>query len=72
MSESIIKDNHTSDTIVLQVYGHYLSNGGRPQDFLDFTEDDIQIMYTVFQSEKVRDFNTIIKAIGKMLGAEER
>ena len=39
---------------------------------MHLTNDDIQIMYTVGQAERVQMMNTVIKSIAKMLGAEER
>ena len=34
------------DSALLYIYGIYLSNGGNPDDFMELTMDDIQIMTT--------------------------
>ena len=57
---------------MLHVYGHYLLNGGRPEDFMKLTHDDIQIMYIVMQSESARSVNNIAKLIASMFGMKER
>lgn len=71
LSDAIINDNHTNDTVLLQTYGEYLMNGGKPEDFMRFTMDDVQIMFTVSQSERIKRTKTIVESIGKMFGAKE-
>lgn len=46
-------------------------NGGKPEDFMRFTMDDVQIMFTVSQSERIKRTKTIVESIGKMFGAKE-
>jgi hypothetical protein len=72
LSDGIIHGNLSHDAVYLYLYGHYLANGGNPDDFLRFTEDDLHIMYVVLESEKVRDMNTLLESLANMLGAERR
>lgn len=71
LSDAIIKGNHTKRTVLLQAYGDYLLHGGTPEGFLNLTDDDVQIMYTVGQAERVQMMETVIKSVAKMLGAKE-
>lgn len=57
--------------VVLHAYGHYLANGGTVRDFLEMTDDDVQLMYVVMESERLRDLNNLLESLGKMLGAEK-
>lgn len=54
--------------VTLYAYGVYLSNGGRPEDFLDFTEEDVQIMASTHMNLKKRDRYAMMR----MFGMEEQ
>lgn len=56
------------DMVTLYAYGVYLSNGGRPEDFLDFTEEDVQIMASTHMNLKKRDRYAMMR----MFGMEEQ
>lgn len=66
-----MKNNHDNDTLLLTVYGNYLMNGGTHERFMELTEDDVQIMYIVHESERVKNLNELLKSIASMLGAKE-
>lgn len=71
LSEGIIQGGLSNDGVILHAYGHYLSQGGSHKDFEQLTMDDIQIMYAVMESERIRDANLILESLAKMLGAEK-
>ena len=66
-----MKDSHDNDTLMLTVYGNYLMNGGTHEGFMELNEDDVQIMYIVHESERVKNLNALLKSIAGMLGAKE-
>lgn len=50
---------------MLLAYGIYLSNGGRPSDFDEFTLDDIQILLTTHLALNKRNMNYLASRIWK-------
>lgn len=54
--------------VTLYAYGVYLSNGGRHDDFMDFTEEDIQILATTHMAMRKRE----MYGMSRMFGAEEQ
>jgi hypothetical protein len=70
LEDAVLRDQMSSDTILLYTYGRYLMNGGDPERFLDLTRDDIQIMYisdALYQRKSTQDILTgLVKVIGKV------
>ena len=66
----------SSDSAYLYAYGTYLANGGRREDFLDLSLDEIQLIYTVTtarQEKQMRDhLNGLVKILSKMFAGENR
>lgn len=60
------------NTALLFTYGIYLANGGKPSDFMDFTPDDVQIMFTSYLGAQKRAANSMVRALIKAMnrGAE--
>ena len=65
----------SSDSAYLYAYATYLANGGRREDFLDLSHDEIQLIYTVSmakQEKQTRDhLNGLVKILSKMFVGEE-
>lgn len=57
----------SSDGAILYAYGIYLSNGGRKEDFLDLTFEDVQIMYTSYVGSKKNERLGMLEGIGKLI-----
>ena len=52
---------------MLHAYGIYLSHGGTPRDFMNMTEDDIQIMYTSYTATLAHERNELLKELVKII-----
>ena len=63
-------------TSLLLAYGLYLSNGGTPEGFDSFSQEDADIMlasYTAYRTfERVELLKGFAQVIGKMFGVEQR
>lgn len=59
------------DAALLYIYGIYLSNGGKPDDFMDLTLEDIQIMFTAYFGSQKRAADSIIRALMKAMNKRE-
>ena len=70
-----MKDNMSSDAVMMNAYGLYLANGGTPDGFMDMTLDDVQMMYTSYNAMNRNNSKNIImgiaKIMGRMFGEEE-
>lgn len=58
----------SSQSAMMYAYGIYLSNGGRPSDFLDLTFDDVQIMLTSYLGTLRRERRAEAEMLVKMFG----
>lgn len=58
-SETIASRGIEGDAAYMAAYGIYLMNGGRPDDFLDFTPDDVQIMLSTYMGLQKRQADII-------------
>lgn len=74
--ESVAKGQLNGQSALLLAYGLYLSNGGTPSGFAEFSQEDIDIMlasrtsYDTFNRvELIRGFAQVI---AKMFGAAQR
>lgn len=70
LENAVLRDEMSSDTILVYTYGRYLLHGGDPEKFLDLTMDDIQIMYisdALYQKKSTQDTITgLLKVLGKV------
>ena len=58
-----MNDEMTDEEAYLMAYGIYLLNGGRKEDFLDLTPDDVQIMthtHAGLEGRKLRYIATML------------
>lgn len=55
----------------MQLYGQYLLNGGNPDQFLELTSDEIQLMLTVQTASRARERNELLRGLARMMGAKE-
>lgn len=73
--EQLISGEMSPEAARLQAYGTYLANGGTRDDFMDLTNDEVQLVYTVSaarDAKLVKDIVTgMAKAIGAMFGGLE-
>ena len=60
----------STDAAVLLMYGEYLKNGGRREDFMDLSMEDIQIMYSVYMTDELRSMRRMTEAMAAILGKE--
>lgn len=60
----------TTDAAVLMMYGEYLKNGGKREDFMDLSMEDIQIMYSVYMTDELRAMKRMTEAIAAIAGKE--
>lgn len=58
----------SSDTAYLYAYGTYLSNGGRREDFLDLSYDEVQLIYTVSMAKQEKQTKDHLMGLAKILG----
>lgn len=63
-----MENRHTSETMLLQVYGEYLMNGGTPDGFRHLTYDDIQVMFIASEATRNKQIRAIVDVIGRMFG----
>lgn len=52
------------------MYGEYLKNGGKREDFMDLSMEDIQIMYSVYMTDELRSMRRMTEAMASILGKE--
>ena len=53
--EAILSTNGmTAEAAALFMYGEYLRHGGRREDFMDLTGEDIQLMYSATEARTMR------------------
>lgn len=60
----------TTDAAALMMYGEYLKNGGKREDFMDLSMEDIQIMYSVYMTDELRAMKRMTEAIAAIAGKE--
>ena len=60
-SETIATGSIEGDAAYVAAYGIYLMNGGRPDDFLDMTPDDVQIMLATYLALQRRQADALIR-----------
>lgn len=60
----------TTDAAVLMMYGEYLKNGGKREDFMDLSMEDVQIMYSVYMTDELRAMKRMTEAIAAIAGKE--
>lgn len=74
--EDVARGNLNPQTTILLAYGLYLANGGTPDGFDRFSQEDADIMlasYTAYRTfERVELLKGFGQVIGKMFGAEQR
>lgn len=58
----------SSDTAYLFAYGTYLSNGGTHDGFMDLSDSEIQLIYTVTMARQERQVKDTVMGIAKVLG----
>lgn len=74
--ESVAKGQLNGQSALLLAYGLYLSNGGTPSGFAEFSQEDIDIMlasrtsYDTFN--RVELIKGFAQVIAKMFGAAQR
>ena len=55
----------------MQLYGQFLLNGGNPDQFLELTYDEIQLMLTVQTASRARERNELLRGLARMMGTKE-
>lgn len=64
LGEALLKgDDLSHDQSFLYAYGIYLMNGGTPDDFMDMTPWDVQVMLTAYTASVANDRNEMLKGI---------
>lgn len=66
--DAILRDNMSSDMVLLYAYGRYLLHGGDPEKFLDLTPDDIQIMYITDVLSQRKNTQDVLSGLTKIIG----
>lgn len=62
-SQAILEDNLSPESSTLYVYSQYLLNGGIPENFMNLTDSDIQLMYTTDMSVRKKQTKDIIEGL---------
>lgn len=67
--EAILSTNGmTAEAAILFMYGEYLRHGGKREDFLDMTGEDIQIMYSAYMATEARTMRRNAEAMAAIAG----
>ena len=71
---AVVSGDLSPDSAYLAAYGIYLSNGGTPEGFQSLTMDEVQLIYTMHEADRIREnkmrMEGIAKVIGMMFGGE--
>ena len=59
------------EALPLYAYGVYLANGGNPDDFDKFTQDDMQVLLAVHSGERKRSFDILFKMFKGLAGVKD-
>lgn len=58
----------SSDTAYLYAYGTYLANGGTHDGFMDLSNDEVQLIYTVSMAKQEKQTKDHLMGLAKILG----
>lgn len=71
--EAILSTNGmTAEAATLFMYGEYLRHGGKREDFMDLTGEDIQLMYSAYMATEARTMRRNAEAMAAIAGKELR
>ena len=71
--EAILSTNGmTAEAAALFMYGEYLRHGGKREDFMDLTGEDIQMMYSAYMATEARTMRRNAAAMAAIAGKELR
>ena len=69
--QAVAEGKLDSQSAFLYAQGLYLANGGRYEDFVKLTPDQVQLMLTVHLGDMQRQNLELIKGIYKLFGGEK-
>lgn len=53
----------------MYMYGIYLAHGGRPDDYFEMDEDDLDMMYVAYNATEAHRHNRWLEAMSKIVKA---
>lgn len=62
-AQAVAEGTADGDAALMMAYGVYLMNGGRREDFMELTADDVQIMLTTYLGTQARQASRLARAI---------
>ena len=71
-ADALRRDQLSPEMSYLYVYSQYLIHGGTPDEFMNLTADDIQLMYATDRINHQKTAHDIADILAGMFGKERR